>query len=454
MVEPASGVRGRSVSVTPLIGAGTHGGGPRSCLLKLGSVRILVDCGCVYLILDLKSNATCLPAKLTLSTCSDYCWLLLAEFIDRWDSQFKEATLSRLLAACSDKAAPVDLVLLSFGDLEHCGALPVLIGQLGLRVPIYCTAPTLALGYQALYEAHECQPSDTSTAMPQRTSALAANTSGASASSSSGSNLLSGAGASSSSSGAATAASLSTSRPLGVESLGFSLDDVDAAFAPMTRSSTANHGRPYGCKALKYNEPLVLKGLDLTITPVNSGRCLGGSLWRLKWQTDEILYACDMNPLGGELCVNRAALPTPSSQVGGGGGGAAASGVASSSSGSGPALLITDATNWGRSLKPLSQRMQDLKDSILSTVRSGGNVLLPTDAAGRVLELLLFLDQLWNTEPGLAQVKTSIRQVYSLPNHLSRVCLFRLFPRNDRALIEYQLGREYFLTLFSVFRFF
>jgi len=48
MVEPASGVRGRSVSVTPLIGAGTHGGGPRSCLLKLGSVRILVDCGCVF----------------------------------------------------------------------------------------------------------------------------------------------------------------------------------------------------------------------------------------------------------------------------------------------------------------------------------------------------------------------------------------------------------------------
>lgn len=336
----------------------------------------------------------------------------MAEFIDRWDSQFKEATLKLLLAACSDKAAPVDLVLLSFGDLEHCGALPVLIGQLGLRVPIYCTAPTLALGYQALYEAHECQPSDTSTATPQRTSALAAVASDASASSSSGSNEQSGAGASSS--GAAAAASSSTSRPVGVESLGFSLDDVDAAFAPMTRSSTANHGRPYGCKALKYNEPLVLKGLDLTITPVNSGRCLGGCLWRLKWQTDEILYACDMNPLGGELIMNRAALPAPSSQVGGGGSGgavsggaAAASGAASSSSsGSGPALLITDATNWGRSLKPLSQRMQDLKDSILSTVRRGGNVLLPTDAAGRVLELLLFLDRLWNTEPGLAQVKT------------------------------------------------
>jgi len=336
--------------------------------------------------------------------------------MDRWDSQFKEATLSRLKAACSDKAAPVDLVLLSFGDLEHCGALPVLIGQLGLRVPIYCTAPTLALGYQTLYEAHECQPSDPSTALPQRTSTFAAVASDASASSSSssssssgGSNLLSGAAATST-----TAAAAATSRPVGVDSLGFSLDDVDAAFAPMTRSSSANHGRPHGCKALKYNEPLVLKGLDLTITPVNSGRSLGGCLWRLKWQTDEILYACDMNPLGGELCVNRAALPTPSSSLGGGtgggssgaasGGGGGAAGGASSSGGSGPALLITDATNWGRSLKPLSQRMQDLKDSILSTVRSGGNVLLPTDAAGRVLELVLFLDRLWNTEPGLAQV--------------------------------------------------
>jgi hypothetical protein len=77
MVEPASGVRGRSVSVTPLIGAGTYGGGPRSCLLKLGSVRILVDCGCVYLILDFKKLCY-LPAH---ETDTEYMLRFLLDFV-------------------------------------------------------------------------------------------------------------------------------------------------------------------------------------------------------------------------------------------------------------------------------------------------------------------------------------------------------------------------------------
>jgi cleavage and polyadenylation specificity factor subunit 2 len=304
--------------------------------------------------------------------------------LDRWDSQFKEATLSRLLAVCSDPAAPVDLVLLSFGDLEHCGALPVLVGRLGLKVPVYCTAPTLALGYQTLYEAHECQPSDAASAQALPATA---------------SSQAPGGGSSCESSAAAT--SSTTPRPAGLDGVGFCLDDVDAAFAPMARNS---HGaRPCGCRALKYNEQLVLKGLDLTVTPVNSGRLLGGCLWRLKWQTDELLYACDMNPLGGEACVNRAALPASSS--GPTSGGAASSGGAG---GGGPALLITDATNWGRSLKPLSQRLGDLKGLVVDTVRRGGHVLLPTDATGRVLELLLFLDRLWDAEPGLAQVNAHL----------------------------------------------
>jgi hypothetical protein len=37
--------RKRTVSVTPLLGAGSEGNGPRSSLIKLGPIRILVDCG-------------------------------------------------------------------------------------------------------------------------------------------------------------------------------------------------------------------------------------------------------------------------------------------------------------------------------------------------------------------------------------------------------------------------
>ena len=33
--------------------------------------------------------------------------------------------------------------------------------------------------------------------------------------------------------------------------------------------------------------------------------------------------------------------------------------------------------------------------NILKTVRAGGNVLIPTDSAGRVLELMRVLDQYW-----------------------------------------------------------
>ena len=32
---------------------------------------------------------------------------------------------------------------------------------------------------------------------------------------------------------------------------------------------------------------------------------------------------------------------------------------------------------------------------ILKTVRNGGNVLIPTDSSGRVLELMRVLDQYW-----------------------------------------------------------
>ena len=69
MSEPS---RKRTVSVTPLVGAGTHGGGPRSCLVKLGGVRILIDCG--------------------------------------WDCQFNDQQLSRLKEAVTNKDEPIDLV--------------------------------------------------------------------------------------------------------------------------------------------------------------------------------------------------------------------------------------------------------------------------------------------------------------------------------------------------------
>ena len=89
--------RRRTITVTPLLGAGTHGGGARSCFIRLEQggdrrpVRFLVDCG--------------------------------------WDSQFKEASMARLTEAVLSKEDPLDFILLSFGDLEHVGALPLVVGR-------------------------------------------------------------------------------------------------------------------------------------------------------------------------------------------------------------------------------------------------------------------------------------------------------------------------------------
>jgi hypothetical protein len=120
----AVATRQRSITVTPLIGAGTHGGGARSCLLHLGRgdglrpVRILVDCG--------------------------------------WDAQFKQSSVARLKQAVLSKEEPIDLILISFGDLEHIGALPLVVGRLGLKVPVFCTLPTRSMGYQVHVSAQFC----------------------------------------------------------------------------------------------------------------------------------------------------------------------------------------------------------------------------------------------------------------------------------------------------------
>ena len=59
-----------------------------------------------------------------------------------------------------------------------------------------------------------------------------------------------------------------------------------------------------------------------------------------------------------------------------------------------PSLLITDAFN-ARGEPPPKSRDDDLMRAVLRAVRSDGNVLVPVDPAGRVLELLLLLEERW-----------------------------------------------------------
>jgi len=63
----------------------------------------------------------------------------------------------------------------------------------------------------------------------------------------------------------------------------FNLDDVDAAFDNFIQ--------------LKYSQHYILsgKGIKLEITPYAAGHMIGGTVWQIKRETDEIVYAVDYN---------------------------------------------------------------------------------------------------------------------------------------------------------------
>lgn len=60
-----------------------------------------------------------------------------------------------------------------------------------------------------------------------------------------------------------------------------------------------------------------------------------------------------------------------------------------------PSALITDATNVLVTSVKRSVQDGSLATAITERLRSGGNVLMPVDAAGRVLELLLVIHGIW-----------------------------------------------------------
>ncbi len=49
----------------------------------------------------------------------------------------------------------IDAVLLSYPDLLHLGALPSIVGKLGLSCPIYATVPVYKMGQMFLYDAFQ-----------------------------------------------------------------------------------------------------------------------------------------------------------------------------------------------------------------------------------------------------------------------------------------------------------
>eukprot|EP01104_Vermistella_antarctica_P017312 TRINITY_DN6110_c0_g1_i2.p1 TRINITY_DN6110_c0_g1~~TRINITY_DN6110_c0_g1_i2.p1 ORF type:complete len:859 (-),score=215.94 TRINITY_DN6110_c0_g1_i2:92-2518(-) len=147
----------------------------------------------------------------------------------------------------------------------------------------------------------------------------------------------------------------------------FDLDDVDLAFEFCTQLKYSQ-----SAKLIDANEQ---GGVPFKVTPYPSGRTLGGTAWRISLENEEIVYAVNYNHKKEQHLDPFDLNKNPQLMR--------------------PMLLVTDAYNTrvtGLLRKKLDNR---LLENIVKTLRGSGNVLLPCDAAGRALELLLLLDGQW-----------------------------------------------------------
>lgn len=254
--------------MTPLLGGSDRG--PCSYLLSINSFSILLDCG----------------------------------WAEPYDVQ--------MLDPVRDRVGEIDAVLLSHADPAHCGALPYLIGKLGMAAPIYATGAIHKMGQMFMYDAYLNQYAS--------------------------SNFES-----------------------------FNLDDVDAAFERITQ--------------LRYKQEVTLLGdhhnqqqLPISITPLPAGRLLGGTVWRIVVGGEELVYAMDFNHKRDRHLIG---TPLESTFLR-------------------PAICIADAGASGRIAVDKEHVERSLLDACLSCLRGEGNVLIPVDAAGRVLELLLIFEEHWS----------------------------------------------------------
>lgn len=140
----------------------------------------------------------------------------------------------------------------------------------------------------------------------------------------------------------------------------FSLDDIDSAFQNFTRLTYSQ------------NHHLSGKGEGIVIAPHVAGHLLGGTVWKITKDGEDVVYAVDFNHRK-ERHLNGTVLESFYR----------------------PAVLISDAYNALNSQPSRQQRDKQFLETILKTLEGGGNVLLPVDSAGRVLELLLILEQFW-----------------------------------------------------------
>lgn len=234
---------------------------------------------------------------------------------------------------------PHDCLVLSDSTLASLGALP-LYCQAHPDTPIYATFPTVKMGQMTLWDYH-------------------------------------------------AHLSLDGGRPP------FTLEQMDAAIARLQTikySQAININNMVVSTASKNIVPVADGGIS--ITAHRAGHVVGGAFWVLQRIQDEtVVVITSTYSIAKEKHLDSSTLlqygATPDVLV---------------TRPGGPALPLVQellaqdsSSNWKLPVLT-SQAQKQLTESIMSVLRRDGNVLLPSDAAGRVLELILLLDQHWEKQ--------------------------------------------------------
>ena len=159
----------------------------------------------------------------------------------------------------------------------------------------------------------------------------------------------------------------------------FGFDDVDCAFS---NAITVKFNQNV---IIPDREGLIRTGPSVSVCAISSGRTIGGSIWRIRSGPTEIVYMMDIN-LKKEIMLDGVNLEhLPSSPA-----------LLLTESGCKPMITTIPNENIGRRLNKKDKDENNLLiNTVMETMRSGGNVLIPTETAGRALELMQILGKHW-----------------------------------------------------------
>jgi cleavage and polyadenylation specificity factor subunit 2 len=132
----------------------------------------------------------------------------------------------------------------------------------------------------------------------------------------------------------------------------FTTADVDAAFGAI---QTVKHMQVTSLSG---------RGGGITITSGLAGHSVGGAIWRITKGSEDVVYAVDFNHAKENHLDGF--LPDADRRT---------------------TILISNAINARAELPKRKDRQTQMLQSVLNTLKRGGNVLLPSDSAARVLEV-------------------------------------------------------------------